>query len=78
MVDYITLGVERSLRLRAVRGLRLSCSVNNPFTFTAYSGLTPMINSHAVNASIGLDDKRSYPRVSYLLDGGKSSVLKPP
>lgn len=60
-VDYITLGWNVPLRSRAVRGLRLSCSVNNPFTFTAYSGLTPMINSHAVNASIGLDDKRSYP-----------------
>ncbi len=60
-VDYITLGWNVPLRSRVIRGLRLSCSVNNPWTFTAYSGLTPMINSHVVNATIGMDDKRSYP-----------------
>jgi hypothetical protein len=60
-VDYITLGWNVPLRSRVIQGLRLSCSVNNPWTFTAYSGLTPMINSHVVNATIGMDDKRSYP-----------------
>jgi hypothetical protein len=35
--------------------------MNNVATFTAYSGLTPMINSSALNGTLGLDDKRSYP-----------------
>ena len=30
-------------------------------TITGYSGLTPMINSSAVNNTLGLDDKRNYP-----------------
>ena len=44
-----------------IQHLRLSCSVNNVATITNYSGLTPMINSSAVNNTLGLDDKRNYP-----------------
>ena len=39
----------------------LSASVNNLATITAYSGLTPMINSYIVDATLGVDDKRNYP-----------------
>ena len=41
--------------------MRLSCSVNSLGAITGYSGLTPMINSHVVNSTLGIDDKRSYP-----------------
>ena len=44
-----------------VQHLRLSASVNNLATITAYSGLTPMINSYIVDATLGVDDKRNYP-----------------
>ena len=59
-IDYVTLGWNLPLR-RAVRNLRLSASVNNLATLTAYSGLTPMINSSVADATFGLDDKVSYP-----------------
>ena len=59
-IDYITLGWNVPVR-RYVRNLRLSVSVNNLATLTAYSGLTPMINSSVVNGTFGLDDKVSYP-----------------
>ena len=60
-IDYITLGWNVPLHSRHINHLRLSCSVNNVATITGYSGLTPMINSSAVNSTLGVDDKRSMP-----------------
>lgn len=60
-IDYVTVGWNVPLRSRRVSALRLSCSVNNLCTVTAYSGLTPMINSNAVGPTLGIDDKRSFP-----------------
>ena len=60
-IDYLTAGWTVPLRSRYIRGLRISASVNNLATFTAYSGLTPMINSSVVDGSLGVDDKRSMP-----------------
>ena len=60
-IDYVTLGWNVPLKSRFVRSLRLACSVNNVATITSYSGLTPMINSSVVDATLGVDDKRSYP-----------------
>lgn len=60
-IDYITLGWNVPIRNRYVHGLRISVSVNNLATITSYSGLTPMINSNVLNATMGIDDKRSYP-----------------
>lgn len=60
--DYLTLGYNVPLSSSsAVKSLRLSVSVNNLATITAYSGLTPMINTSVVSGTLGLDDKRSYP-----------------
>lgn len=59
--DYLTIGWNVPVRSRFVKGLRLSCSVNNLGTITGYSGQTPMINSYVVNNTLGIDDKRSYP-----------------
>ncbi len=44
-----------------ISAMRLSLSVNNLATITAYHGLTPMINSSVVNNTLGIDDKRSFP-----------------
>ncbi|MBQ8655660.1 MAG: SusC/RagA family TonB-linked outer membrane protein [Prevotella sp.] len=60
-IDYVTVGWNVPLRSRYVKNLRLSCSVNNLATITSYSGLTPMINSSIVNATLGIDDKRTFP-----------------
>ena len=59
--DYITVGWNVPLHSRYISRLRLSASVNNLATITAYSGLTPMINSFVVDSTLGIDDKRSYP-----------------
>ncbi len=59
--DYVTLGWNVPLRSKYIQSLRTSVSVNNLATITAYSGLTPMINSSIVNSTLGVDDKRSYP-----------------
>ena len=59
-IDYITLGWNVPIK-GIIRHLRLSFSVNNVATITAYSGLTPMINSSVVGSTFGLDDKVSYP-----------------
>jgi len=61
--DYLTVGWNVPIyRLtRIISALRLSLSVNNLATITSYSGLTPMINSFAVDSTLGIDDKRSYP-----------------
>ncbi|MCR5366374.1 MAG: SusC/RagA family TonB-linked outer membrane protein [Prevotella sp.] len=61
-IDYITLGWQVPLRkFRFLRTMRLSLTLNNVATITSYSGLTPMINSSSINATLGLDDKRTYP-----------------
>lgn len=60
-MDYITLGWNIPIKMKYVRNLRLSASVNNVFTITGYSGLTPLINSSVVNSTLGVDDKNSYP-----------------
>lgn len=44
-----------------IKHIRLSASVNNLFTFTNYSGLSPMINNSTVGGDLGIDDKRFYP-----------------
>lgn len=60
--DYLTIGWNVPLKTKKyIRSLRLSCSVNNLATITSYSGITPMINSYAVDSTLGIDDKRSYP-----------------
>lgn len=59
--EYLTIGYNVPVRSKAVRSLRVSCSVNNLATITSYSGLTPMINSSVVNSTLGIDDKRNYP-----------------
>ncbi len=61
-IDYITLGWRVPLgKNRFIESMRLSLTMNNVATFTGYSGLTPMLNNSNVNATLGLDDKRSYP-----------------
>ncbi|MBO6189067.1 MAG: SusC/RagA family TonB-linked outer membrane protein [Prevotella sp.] len=60
-IDYVTLGWNVPIRSKYIHQLRLSCSVNNLATITGYSGLTPIINSSVVDATLGVDDKRSYP-----------------
>ncbi len=60
-VDYIAFGWNVPLTGTYVSSLRLSVMVDNVFTFTGYSGLTPMINHSAVSPTLGLDDKRGYP-----------------
>ena len=62
--DYLTLGWNVPLSAsvtKYVKRLRLSLTVNNFATITSYSGLTPMINSSAINSTIGVDDKNVYP-----------------
>lgn len=59
--DYLTVGYNLPVVSRYISALRLSFSVNNLATLSAYSGLTPIINSHVVNNTLGIDDKRSYP-----------------
>ena len=61
-IDYITVGWQVPIRKnRYLESMRLSMTLNNVATFTSYSGLTPMINSSSINATLGLDDKRTYP-----------------
>lgn len=61
--DYLTMGwnVPISSRSKFISALRISASINNLATITGYSGLTPMVNSSVVDATLGIDDKRSYP-----------------
>ncbi len=61
--DYVTVGwnIPITRVMRFISAMRLALSVNNIATITSYSGLTPMINSFAVNSTLGIDDKRSYP-----------------
>ncbi|MDR2466907.1 MAG: SusC/RagA family TonB-linked outer membrane protein [Prevotellaceae bacterium] len=61
-VEYLSVGYNINTdKLRLVKKIRLSASVNNIFNFTNYSGLSPLINSAVVNDNLGLDDKRFYP-----------------
>lgn len=61
-IDYVTVGWNvPTKKMRYVKSLRLSLSVNNLATITGYSGLTPMINSSVISSTLGIDDKRSYP-----------------
>ena len=60
-LDYVTLGWNVPVKSKYIRNLRLSASVNNLFTITGYSGLTPLINSSVVNSTLGVDDKNCYP-----------------
>ena len=60
-IEHLTMGYNVPLKLKAVKSLRLSASVNNLLTITGYSGLTPMINSYVVSNTLGIDDKRTYP-----------------
>ena len=61
-IDYLTLGWTLPCKPEwKLSALRLSVSVNNLATITAYSGLTPIINSTVINNTLGMDDKRAYP-----------------
>ncbi len=60
--DYVTVGWNLNCqKLKYLKGLRVSFSVNNLATITGYSGLSPMINSSIVDGTLGMDDKRFYP-----------------
>ncbi|MBR1804485.1 MAG: SusC/RagA family TonB-linked outer membrane protein, partial [Muribaculaceae bacterium] len=60
-IDYVTLGWNVPVHSRFIDRLRLSATISNLTTFTAYSGLTPMINSTNINGTLGVDDKNIYP-----------------
>ena len=60
-IEHLTIGFDIPMRSKVVKSLRLSASIGNLATITGYSGLTPMINSYVVNATLGVDDKRTYP-----------------
>ena len=61
--NYLTIGWNIPLGKwqKYFQYIRVSCSVNNLATISAYSGLTPLINSSIVNNTLGIDDKRTYP-----------------
>lgn len=60
--DYLTLGWTPPLREgKLLKSIRLAFTVNNLGTLSAYSGLTPLINSTQVDSTLGVDDKRTYP-----------------
>lgn len=61
-IDYITVAWRVPLKNnRFIERMRISLTMNNVATISSYSGLTPMINNSAVNGTLGLDDKRTYP-----------------
>jgi TonB-linked SusC/RagA family outer membrane protein len=61
--DYVTVAwnVPVQKLKKYIQSLRLAFTVNNLATISGYSGLSPIINSSTVNATLGLDDKRGYP-----------------
>ena len=71
--EYITLSYAFSdkvlSKIKYIKGLKLSASINNVCTFTGYSGMTPMINSSNLElgasgnqgSTIGVDAKNIYP-----------------
>lgn len=61
-IDYLSIGYTfDGSKAGWLKNLRLSASVNNLYTFTNYSGLSPLINSSVVGGDLGVDDKRFYP-----------------
>lgn len=67
-IAYLTLGynINTSKFSKYIKTMRITASVNNLHTFTAYKGLSPMINSSTLDANktdndLGIDDKRFYP-----------------
>ncbi len=61
--DYVTLAWNVPIQKvkKYIQSLRFAFTVNNLATISGYSGLSPIINSSTVNATLGLDDKRGYP-----------------
>lgn len=60
--DYLTVGWTVPLKPRRfLKGIRLAGTVNNLGTISGYSGLIPLVNSSLVDATLGVDDKRTYP-----------------
>lgn len=60
--DYLTVGWTVPLKPRRfLKGIRLAGTVNNLGAISGYSGLTPLVNSSLVDATLGVDDKRTYP-----------------
>lgn len=61
-IEYVTVGYNFNVdKARYCRSMRIYFSVNNLYTFTGYSGLSPLINSTVVGSNLGIDDKRFYP-----------------
>lgn len=62
-IAYISFGynINTSKISNWIKSMRVSANVNNLHTFTAYTGLSPLINSSTVNDNLGIDDKRFYP-----------------
>ncbi len=61
-IDYLSIGYKFNVsKINWVKTLTLRASVNNLYTFTNYSGLSPMINSSVVNDNLGVDNKNFYP-----------------
>ena len=61
-IEYLNIGYNFNVsKLDWIKSARISVSVNNLYTFTNYSGLSPLINSAVVGGNLGLDDKQFYP-----------------
>ena len=62
-IEYISVGynVNTAAFNKWVKSMRVTASVNNLYTFTNYTGLSPMINNTVMNDNMGIDDKRFYP-----------------
>ena len=60
-IDYVTIGWNIPISSPYIQSLRVSASVNNLYTFTKYSGLTPLVNSSVMNGTLGVDDKNIIP-----------------
>ena len=64
-IEYITLGYNFGKqvinKLKYVKSLRLALSVNNVYTITGYSGMTPLINSSNLDGTLGIDARNIYP-----------------
>jgi len=57
--EYVTLGYNFSFpKAKYLKGLRLALSCNNVFTFTNYSGMTPILNNQSLGGGI---DNNIYP-----------------
>ena len=57
-IDYLTFGYNFNINKKPAKA---TLSINNLYTFTGYSGLSPLINSTIVGDDLGIDDKRFYP-----------------